>query len=252
MLTVSTATLPGSRAASSLKRFVWASHTGVSSDGTTLSTSVLPAKSRRLTSRRPSGPRWCNLKSGARSPTRSSGPATGRGVPRIFTVRPAMGVSFLKAALGLRPRQRSEGSGRRGPLPSYHWPSSGGLASGGPAAAGRGQVAVAHRVESSLELPRASGGGRARRPGRVLGRSHAPSGQVRVLLREPLLHGDAIDEVLEGGAERDAHLVRPIPGGHQHRDVTPVCDPDRRHGPSPVACARSTPGPGVDTRRPSG
>src|SRR5262245_202714 len=194
MLTVSTATLAGSRAASSLKRFVCASHTGVSREGTTLSTSVLPAKSCSVTSRRPSGPRWWSLKSGARSPAWSSGPATGRGLPRIFTVRPAIGVSSLSESAASAPRGVAAWGTAIALIVHRRRRRSGPLLPSRPV-----EIAIAEGVEAGLQRARPRLGHRASSASGLLGGPQAPLGQIRVLAGEPVLHGDPVDQILEGG-----------------------------------------------------
>src|ERR1035438_6982294 len=79
MLTVMMST-PGSLAASSLKRLVWASQTGVSSEGITLMMRTRLPVSFRATVLSPPSTR---LKSGAASPTFSSGPTSVLGLPFI-------------------------------------------------------------------------------------------------------------------------------------------------------------------------
>src|ERR1039457_1869078 len=90
MLTVMMST-PGRLAAASLKRLVCASHTGVSSEGITLMMRTRLPVSFRVTALSPLSIR---LKSGAASPTLSSGPTSVRGAPFIV-VAPALSIFLL-------------------------------------------------------------------------------------------------------------------------------------------------------------
>src|ERR1019366_3092377 len=100
MLTVIMLTL-GSLPASSLKRLVCASHTGVSSDGITLMMRTWLPVSFNVTGFRPLSTVW---KSGAASPAFNSGPINVRGFP-FRVVAPALSItppfSFLYVNLVL-------------------------------------------------------------------------------------------------------------------------------------------------------
>src|SRR5437016_1078803 len=87
MLTVMMSTL-GSLAASSLKRLVCASQTGVSSDGTTLMIRTLRPVSASVTSFRPLS---TSLKSGAFSPGFNAGPINVNGLP-FSVVAPGLSI----------------------------------------------------------------------------------------------------------------------------------------------------------------
>src|SRR5579862_8353341 len=87
MLMVKISTL-GILAASSLKRLVCASHTGVSSDGTTLMMRTELPVSFKVTGFNPLS---TTLKSGAVSPALSSGPISVRGLP-LMVVAPGLSI----------------------------------------------------------------------------------------------------------------------------------------------------------------
>ena len=252
MLTVSTATFAGSLAASSLKRLVCASHTGVSSEGTTLSTSVLPAKSRRLTSRRPVGPALVELEVGgavARLQLRA------RDGQRVATHlhRPSGHGRLLPegnradGTAARRRRRRATGSrvilpprGRRG-------------AAGHSCRRGRGDSGrEARRIR-----PRARGPGppprRRPRPAASSGGPTCHSARYASSPPRPSCMATRSTRSWNAGLERHADLAAAVPRRHQHRNVAPVGDPDRRHGSSlGAASAGHAGGSGVDTRRPSG
>src|SRR6185312_10509611 len=76
--------IPGSFAASSSKRFVCASHTGVSSDGTTLNIRTPPPVFAKFTGCKAAS---TTSKSGATSPTLSAEPASGTDFPPNIVVR---------------------------------------------------------------------------------------------------------------------------------------------------------------------
>src|SRR5258708_3366307 len=82
MLTVHTSTLPPSLPASTLNLRVSVSHTGVSSDGTALSTMTLPRAGPGF---RGWGPLWSGVKSGASLPALISGPPSAIGLPLNIT-----------------------------------------------------------------------------------------------------------------------------------------------------------------------
>src|SRR5438270_2528665 len=80
---------PGSPPASLSKRRVWASHTGVSSDGTTLKMRTESPVWAKFTFRSEES---TTSKSGALSPGFNSGPASGRGLPLRVVVRVELGI----------------------------------------------------------------------------------------------------------------------------------------------------------------
>src|SRR5690349_2452650 len=107
MLTVQTSTLPPSLPASTLNFRVSVSHTGVSSDGTALSTMTLPRAWLSLTG---CSPLSSAVKSGASLPALISGPPSAIGLPLNITA-PALSamehLRWMEFGLGDACRERS-------------------------------------------------------------------------------------------------------------------------------------------------